>query len=188
MPSQKIRHLPEIQSHKDPIIRKIGESLIDILRAMQSTSEQTGVAPSNTSATPSPPSAINVIASNGIADVQIFHNDPVFRDINYFVEYSKSPGFPVALTHVVDLGSSRNKRIPIFMGATLIYFRAYCQYSGSQPSAPVVFGSPTGVNCGGSGPSMQAGQSSGTGNALTDSGVGSGIQLTRTVNGVGPKL
>jgi len=163
-----------------------------MISSIQSIATQSGVAPTAQAVTPDPPSKINVVTDgNGIVDVQIVHNDPVFKAISYYVEYSTSPGFTVGTTHVIDLGSSRNIRIPVFMGGTSMYFRAYCQYAGSQPSQPVNFGTPstpTPVISGGTGPAMQVGQSSGSGDPQKDSGVGSGLQLARNQGEVQPKL
>jgi hypothetical protein len=67
---------------------------------------------------------------------------------------TRRPSFSQPYVHF--LGSSRNLRIA--MGNQTLYWRAYSQYLGSDPSAPVTFGSPaTAVTGGGTaaGPALQ---------------------------------
>jgi hypothetical protein len=61
------------------------------------------------------------------------------------------------------MGSSRNLRLAL--GNRTLYWRAYSQYLGSDPSEPVTFGTPaTSVTGGGTaaGPQLQASTGSGT--------------------------
>ena len=77
------------------------------------------------------------------------------RGIFYFAESDTTPAFSQPYVHF--LGSSRNLRIAL--GNQTLYWRAYSQYLGSDPSAPVTFGTPaTAVTGGGTaaGPPLQA--------------------------------
>lgn len=185
-----VRNISELLTHGNPIIRKVGEALTDMVKGIQSVGQQVGVLPSNQASAPPAPAKLSVTASGGFADVQITHNDPVLNSVSYHVEYSTTPGFTPATTHGEYLGPYRNKRLAIGMGGTNVYFRAFAQYPGSLASDFVYHGGakPQAVTTGGSGPAMQAGQSSGTGVAGVDAGVGFGPALTRTQNGVNPSL
>ena len=101
----------------------------------------------------------------------ITDNSTVNRGIFYFAESDTSASFPGP--HVYFLGSSRNLRVSL--GNQTLYWRAYSQYLGSDPSTPVAFGTPPTAVVGGgavTGPQMQP--SSGSGTAAGDEG-GSGF-------------
>ena len=124
--------------------------------------------------------ALSVLASSGVFDIQIQDNSPVNRGINYFVEYSTTASF--AQPHVVDLGASRSYRAT--WGNQTLYFRAYSQYPTSSPSATVYFGpsaAPTAVVGGGAaGPTPQASTGSGTAsNNGQSGGAGFGYEPAR---------
>jgi hypothetical protein len=162
---------------KDPLL---AQALDSIVAQIQSIATQT-VATIN-GVTPAPPiiTALSVLASSGIFDIQIQDNAPVHRGINYFVEYSTTPNF--VQPHVIDLGASRSYRAT--WGNQTLYFRAYSQYSTSPPSPTVYFGSeavPTAVVGGGSaGPTPQASTGSGTApNTGLQGGAGYGHIIVR---------
>lgn len=170
----QIRNLQYLHT-KDP---KLGEALRDLVSAIDSLAVQTTVTPNGETPSPSPVSRLNVMAKDGVFDVQIFDDSPVVRGINYFLEYSTTASFNQPV--VVDLGPSRNYRSGL--GNVTLYFRAYSQYIGSPPSTPVYFGSvtnPTPVTGGGtaSGPSPQPSAGSGTAPSSGTSG-GSGFGNT----------
>ena len=176
MASIKIKNLPQIQASNNLQIKFIGDAFADLQNQLNLQQQKLGLSASATPAAPPAIAAVTVTAANGVADLAITDNNSIFRPIEYFAEYSTDPSFPVASTHIVQIGSSRNIRIPIFLGATLVYFRAYSQYLDGPAGAPVNFGAPTGVATGGSGPALGTGQLAGT---ATATGQGRGIELTR---------
>lgn len=153
MPNLTVRNLEYIRS-KDP---KFAEALDDIIQAQSTTNQnQQPDAPPQIS-------ALQVTAAGGVFDIAITDNNPVYRGVNYFVEYSTTQSFNQPI--VVDLGASRNYRAT--WGNQTFFFRAYSQYPTSAPSQPVYFGSatsPIAVTGGGvsSGPAPLGSNGSGT--------------------------
>ena len=165
----------------DPLLAK---ALSDLEQRIANVATQVAASPFGETQAPPPIAALSVIASAGIFDIQIQDNAPVSRGINYFVEYSTTPNF--AQPHIVDLGASRSYRAT--WGNQTLYFRAYSQYTTSQPGATVYFGSqnnPTAVVGGGSaGPTPQASTGSGTAsNNGQQGGAGFGYQPSRGPRG-----
>lgn len=144
---------------KDPLL---AQALDSIVRQIQNVATATASSVSGFSAAPSPISSLSVTAANGIFDVQIQDNSPVNRGVQYFLEYSTTPGFQQPI--LVSLGPARNFRST--WGSVTLYFRAYSQYPTSAPSAPVYFGPPNNptavVGGGAAGPTIQASTGSGT--------------------------
>jgi hypothetical protein len=150
------------------------EALTQVVSAVNSLGRATGVDPVGPITAPVPVASLSVIAADGIFDLAITDNSTVNRGIYYFAESDTTPSF--AGPHVYFLGSSRNLRVSL--GNQTLYWRAYSQYLGSAPSAPVTFGTPpTAVSGGGTatGPQMQP--SSGSGTAAGNEG-GSGFGQT----------
>jgi len=147
---------------------RLAEAFDAVARYFQNVSLQTGADPTqNQSQAPSQVQGLQVTASGGIYEVKINDTTPVAKQINYFAEYSTTPGFQKPT--VVPMGPSRNVRLNL--GNQNFYWRAYSQYPTSNPSDPVYFGSkssPTSVSGGGStiGPVPLA--SSGSGTASND--------------------
>lgn len=143
----------------DPLLHK---SMQDLLNKVETVAQQTASSLTGFSQAPPNISSLSVTAANGIFDVQIQDNSSVNRGVNYFLEYSTTPGFQQPV--VVDLGASRNYRAS--WGNQTLYFRALSQYPTSAPSKPVYFGpsnNPTAVVGGGSaGPMIQPSTGSGT--------------------------
>jgi hypothetical protein len=153
----KIGQLAQIKSESPYVY----EALTQIVNAVNSAGRATGVDPSGTIDPPAPIGSVNVTAAGGIFDIAITDNSAVHRGIFYFVESDTTPAF--ARPYVHFLGSSRNYRIA--MGNQTLYWRAYSQYLGSDPSNPVTFGTPpTAVTGGGAtaGPALQPSNGSGT--------------------------
>ncbi len=137
------------------------EALTHIVNALNSLGRATGVDPSGTISAPAPIGSLNVTAADGIFDLAITDNSSVNRGIFYFAESDTTPAFSRPRVHF--LGSSRNLRLAL--GNQTLYWRAYSQYLGSEPSGPVTFGTPaTAVTGGGTatGPQLQASAGSGT--------------------------
>jgi hypothetical protein len=172
----KIGQLAQIKSDSPYVY----EALTQIVNAVNSLGRATGVDPSGTIGPPAPIGSVNVTAADGIFDLAITDNSAVNRGIFYFAEFDVTPAFSRPIVHF--LGSSRNLRV--MLGNQTLYWRAYSQYLGSDPSAPVNFGTPaTAVSGGGTatGPQLQA--SSGSGTAPGTAG-GSGFgELTQSVSG-----
>src|SRR5579864_5241055 len=172
----KIGQLAQIKSDSPYVY----EALTQIVNGVNALGRATGVDPSGTIAPPAPIGSVNVTAADGIFDLAITDNSAVNRGIFYFAESDVTPAFSRPIVHF--LGSSRNLRV--MLGNQTLYWRAYSQYLGSDPSAPVNFGTPaTAVSGGGTatGPQLQA--SSGSGTAPGTAG-GSGFgELTQSVSG-----
>lgn len=147
--------------------RLIAEALDDIQQQMNNVAQQSNASAQGNTNPPPDIASISVSAANGVFQVAVTDNSPVYRGINYFVEYSETAAF--TQPHVLDLGASRTWRG--FLGSLSLYWRAYSQYSPSNPSNPVYFGTstdPTPVAGGGvlTGPSL--GSSTGSGTADTN--------------------
>jgi hypothetical protein len=136
------------------------EAIKHLVSAVNSIGRATGVDPSGSIAAPDPIGRITVVAADGIFDLAITDNSAVHRGIYYFAESDSSPDFTAP--HVYFLGSSRNLRVSL--GNQTLYWRAYSQYLGSQPSAPVAYGAPPTAVVGGgaAGPPLQTSSGSGT--------------------------
>lgn len=163
---------------KDPLL---GRALDSIVEQIQNVATATASSTSGFAPAPNPITSLSVTASGGIFDVQVNDNSPVNRGVNYFLEYSTTPGFQQPV--VVDLGASRNYRAT--WGNQTLYFRAFSQYPTSPPSSFVYFGpanNPTAVVGGGSaaGPAIQPSTGSGTApNTGTTGGAGFGYTGAR---------
>jgi hypothetical protein len=156
------------------------EALTQIVNAVNSLGRATGVDPSGTIDPPAPIGSLSVTAADGIFDLSITDNSSVNRGIFYFAESDTTPAFSEPYVHF--LGSSRNLRIA--MGNQTLYWRAYSQYLGSDPSGAVTFGTPpTAVTGGGTanGPALQTSTGSGTAPGKKG-GAGFGI-VTERVSG-----
>ena len=156
------------------------EALTQIVSAVNALGRATGVDPSGTLNPPAPIGRLSVTAADGIFDLAITDNSSVNRGIFYFAESDTTPAFSQPYVHF--LGSSRNLRIS--MGNQTLYWRAYSQYLGSEPSEPVTFGSPaTAVTGGGTaaGPALQASTGSGTASG-SEGGSGFGT-VTQSTSG-----
>ena len=137
------------------------EALVQLVNAVNALGRATGVDPAGVIAAPAPIGSLSVAAADGIFDLAITDSSAVHRGIFYFAESDTTPAF--SAPRVYFLGSSRNLRVAL--GNQTLYWRAYSQYLGSEPSAPVAFGTPpTAVSGGGAaaGPAWQASQGSGT--------------------------
>src|SRR5580692_3832791 len=137
------------------------EALIQIVSGVNSVGLAIGVDPSGTIDPPATIGSLNVLAADGIYDLAITDNSAVRRGIFYFAESDTTPAFAQPRVHF--LGSSRNLRVAL--GNQTLYWRAYSQYLGSDPSKPVTFGTPaTAVTGGGTatGPMLQTSTGSGT--------------------------
>jgi len=159
------------------------EALTQLVNGVNAVGLATGVDPSGALKAPPPIGNLNVVAANGIFDLAITDNSAVRRGIFYFAESDTTPAFSRPYVHF--LGSSRNLRISL--GNQTLYWRAYSQYLGSDPSQPVPFGTPaTAVSGGGTaaGPALQASQGSGTAPG-TEGGSGFG---RRTESSSGPVI
>jgi hypothetical protein len=143
--------IPEIESARQ-IDPRLYEALKKIIAGINALGMRTGVDPHGTVATPAPPSSIAVSAADGIFDIAIADASNPMHGINYFIESATNAGF--VNPTVYDLGATRNVRIQL--GNQRLYWRAYSQYLGSNPSAPLVYGgtNPIAVTGGGvNGPS-----------------------------------
>ncbi len=152
----KIPNLAALKS--DPYLY---EALTRIVAAINQLGKSTGADPSGSVTPPPNIGSVTVTAQDGVFEIAIVDKSPITRPINYFVEYDTTANFDAP--KVVPLGPTRNARM--FLGNLTLYWRAYSQYVGSNPSNPVTFGTPpTAVPGGGtlSGPAQQPSQGSGT--------------------------
>src|SRR5258707_7396630 len=137
------------------------EALTQIVNAVNAVGRATGFDRSGTIAPPATIGSLSVAAADGIFDLAIIDNSAVHRGIFYFAESDTTPAF--SRPYVYFLGSSRNLRVSL--GNQTLYWRAYSQYLGSEPSHPVTFGTPATAVAGGgtaTGPALQASTGSGT--------------------------
>ena len=123
----------------------------------------------------SPPpqvNAVNVMASGGVAHVQITDNNSnLYRGITYHVQYATDAGFTNPCNG--PSGPSRDIRIPV--GNQPLYYRAFSDYPTSGASAPVHYGGSTPLAVAATGtdaPPIPPGQGSGTGTPGQISGAG----------------
>jgi hypothetical protein len=117
------------------------------------------------------------------------HNVPLNRGIQYITELDTSPGFPAP--HPIDTGSSRSGfvNLPTKDDSSLVhsyYLRVTCQYPGSKPSKPTVYGGlqgPTAIQMTGT-TSMSLLTSQAAGTAKPGQG-GQGLGAVRSRGAVG---
>jgi len=150
------------------------EALVKIVSAVNATSQRAGVDPSGPSLAPPQIAALTVRAANGWFDISIADPSNSRPGLFYFAESDITPGFNAP--RVYFLGSSRN--LYVQLGNQSLYWRAYSQYIGSQPSAPVTFGTPALPVSGGglTGPSPLLSQGSGAAaNGVAPGGNGFGL-------------
>lgn len=102
------------------------EALESLRAGIDTLGQKMNVNPQGQTLPPAPPSALNVVAQNGITHVTLTDNNPRTRQVHYFVEYDTNPNFSNA--HTVSLHIGRSARIPTFMGSTPFYVRAYSMY------------------------------------------------------------
>src|SRR5712691_10203244 len=135
------------------------ETLVKIVSSVNATSQRAGVDPSTPAPAPSPIASVSVQASNGWFDISITDPSAARPGLFYFAESDITPAF--AAPRVYFMGASRNMYVQL--GNQTLYWRAYSQYIGSLPSAPVSFGSPPIAVAGGgaTGPAPQPSQGSG---------------------------
>ncbi len=114
------------------------ETLVKLVASVNATSQRAGVDPSTPAPAPSPIASISVQASNGWFDISIADPSDSRPGLFYFAESDTTPAF--GAPRVYFMGASRNMYVQL--GNQTLFWRAYSQYIGSQPSAPVTFGSP----------------------------------------------
>lgn len=151
------------------------ETLVKIVAAVNAASQSAGVDPATPSPAPAPIASLKVQAANGWFDLAITDTTTSLPGLFYFVESDTTPAF--SAPRVYFLGASRN--LYVQLGNQTLYWRAYSQYVGSLPSAPVTFGAPpTGVIGGGvAGPVPLASAGSGAATkGITRGGNGFGVQ------------
>jgi hypothetical protein len=151
--------VPEIEVARQ-IDPRLYEALKKIIAGINALGLRTGVDPHGTIAPPPAPAGLTVAAADGIFDIAVKDPSGPMHGINYFLESATNPAF--LNPTVYDLGATRNARIQL--GNQTLYWRAYSQYLGSNPSAPTTFGgaTPTAVTGGGvNGPAPNPPQGSG---------------------------
>jgi hypothetical protein len=122
------------------------ETLVKIVSSVNATSQRAGVDPSTPAPAPSQIASLAVQASNGWFDIAITDPSNARPGLFYFVESDTTPAF--GAPRVYFMGASRN--LYVQLGNQTLFWRAYSQYVGSLPSAPVTFGTPpTAVTGGG---------------------------------------
>src|SRR3989442_4132949 len=125
------------------------ETLVKIVASVNATSQRAGVDPNTPAPAPSPVASVMVQATNGWFDISITDPSDSRPGLFYFAESDVTPAF--GAPRVYFMGASRNLYVQL-CNQTL-YWRAYSQYIGSQPSGPLTLGSPpiaqttTGSDC-----------------------------------------
>lgn len=182
-----LRKVPQFGKYFASVLRKLED-------AINGMGKQIGVDATKTLPAPPPIHSLNVKTStDGFVHVAITDNQPISRNLQYFVEYDTDPAFGHA--HQIDLGAARTHppfKLPALNdtgGSQTFYFRAYSQYHGSTAGKKVNFGgtTPTGITPGGS-TQMTLLPSTGAGTAKPDgSQAGQGLGPVVSRPGVGPK-
>jgi hypothetical protein len=121
------------------------ETLTKIVASVNATSQAAGVDPSTPSPAPTAVASINVQASNGWFDLSVSDPSNARPGLFYFAESDTTPAFNSP--RVYFMGASRN--LYLQLGNQTLYWRAYSQYVGSLPSAPITFGLPPAAVAGG---------------------------------------
>jgi hypothetical protein len=150
------------------------ETLTKIVASVNATSQRAGVDPSTPAPAPAPIASITVQASNGWFDISVADPSDARPGLFYFVESDTTPAF--SAPRVYFMGASRN--LYVQLGNQTLYWRAFSQYIGSLPSAPVTFGSPPTAVAGGGSTGPTPLPSSGSGvlpNGLLRGGNGFGV-------------
>src|SRR5712691_5532720 len=114
------------------------ESLTKIVSAVNALGNKAGLDARAPAAAPARIASLAVQASNGWFDLAITDNADARPGLFYFAESDTTPAF--AAPRVYFLGASRN--LYLQLGNQTLYWRAYSQYIGSNPSPLVSFGTP----------------------------------------------
>jgi len=150
------------------------ETLTKIVASVNATSQRAGVDPSTPAPAPTAVASITVQAANGWFDLSITDPSDARPGLFYFAESDTTPAF--GAPRVYFLGASRN--LYVQLGNQTLFWRAYSQYIGSQPSAPITFGSPPAAVAGGGSTGPAPLPSTGSGalpNGLLRGGNGFGV-------------
>jgi hypothetical protein len=150
------------------------ETLTKIVASVNATSQRAGVDPSTPAPAPTPVASMTVQASNGWFDISVADPSDARPGLFYFAESDTTPAF--SAPRVYFMGASRN--LYVQLGNQTLYWRAFSQYIGSLPSAPVTFGSPPTAVAGGGSTGPTPLPSSGSGalpNGLLRGGNGFGV-------------
>lgn len=144
-----VKQIPDFGQYLDDLAGKVQD-------AVNNLAQHVGVDSNGMVATPPTIQQLNVKSNgNGLVHAVITDNNPIQKNLHYFVEYDTDPSFKQP--HVVHLGASRSMP-PLNLPANddngnpqQFYFRAYSQYQGSHPGEPIHFGGevPTAVAPGG---------------------------------------
>lgn len=152
----------------------LGTLLQQIITGVNTLADNTASSAVGRLPAPPPVNGVTVKVAGELAHVQIAHSAAIQQGVRYFTEVATNQNFTQPL--VIDHGTSRTSHpFPLPTkddggNTQSYYFRSYCQYPGSDPSRPVVYGgaSPTAVTMGGSTqltllPSTGSGTSANTG-------------------------
>lgn len=132
--SLKIANLDHVWN-TSPLLAEALESLRD---GIDTLGQKINMNPQGSTIAPSPPSALNIVASNGITHVTLTDRNPRTRQVHYFVEYDTNANFSNA--HTISLHIGRSARIPTFFGTTPFYVRAYAMYPDGGRSSILYHG------------------------------------------------
>lgn len=137
----RLRSVPEIGQWIQSALQRIEDSVNNL-------GQNTAAAPKGI--LPAPPVIQQLTVKTngtGLVHAVITDNNPIAKNLHYFVEYDTNPHF--TQPQVAHLGVSR-QMAPINLPAQdddgnpqTFFFRAYSQYPGGKPSAPIVFGGET---------------------------------------------
>jgi len=150
------------------------ETLTKIVASVNATSQRAGVDPATPAPAPTPVASMTVQASNGWFDISVADPSDARPGLFYFAESDTTPAF--SAPRVYFMGASRN--LYVQLGNQTLYWRAFSQYIGSLPSAPITFGSPPTAVAGGGSTGPAPLPSSGSGvlpNGLLRGGNGFGV-------------
>lgn len=162
----KIRNLEYIRQEIHP---KLAEALEDLERGVNAAALQAGVDAKGKISPPPPIQKLHVTAANGAFSIALEDNGPLYRSVNYWLEWSLDPAWKSPRS--IFLGPSRTH--DIYLGNVTAHFRAYSEYPGSEEVSPHVYFNGNPVYAGGPmAPSMTPPTGAGTGSI--QGGTGSG--------------
>jgi len=144
----------QVATKNQDVGRWTAAALRMVENAINMLAKNTGASPVGNVSPPPAVQQLQVKSSGELAHVVIQDNNPIAKNVHYFVEYATEPNF--LQPQVEHLGTSRTRVVALptntdgttdpITGITTpgtpqqYYFRAYSQYPGSKPSRYVNFG------------------------------------------------
>ena len=132
----------------------VGTLLQKIITGINTVADNTASSAVGRLSPPPPINGVTVKQSGEMLHIQINHSGTIQQGIHYFSEIATDPSFAQPL--VVHHGTSRTAtpvHLPTYDDSgnkQTYYLRSYAQYPGSNPTTPIMYGSPTAITMNGS--------------------------------------